>query len=168
MCVALVALDAIVHTRGPRGTRVIAVRDFHTLPGDTPDVENLLQPGELITHVELAASAATGERARSSYVKVRDRASFAFALASAAVVLEVDSAGIVKRARIVLGGVATKPWRSEAAETALVGKTPNRALFETAASIAMQGASPGKHNAFKIDLGKITVVRALSEASGAS
>ncbi|HEY1957633.1 MAG TPA: xanthine dehydrogenase family protein subunit M [Polyangiaceae bacterium] len=162
MCVALVALDAVVLTRGPRGARAIAVRDFHTLPGAHPDVENLLEPGELVTHVELPAQPAG---TRSVYSKVRDRESFAFALASAAVVLHMEG-GTIRRARVALGGVATKPWRSDEAERELVGKAPRLEVFASAASAAMHGATAGKHNAFKIALAKNVIASALARAAG--
>jgi xanthine dehydrogenase YagS FAD-binding subunit len=162
MCVALVALDAVIRTKRTGGERTIAARNFHTLPGDRPDVENVLEPAELITHVELPAMAPS---ARSVYLKVRDRASFAFALASAAVVLELEG-GNIARARVALGGVATKPWRSDDAEAALVGKPPRADVFEGAAAIALRGATPGRYNAFKVDLAKRTLVRALSVAGG--
>ena len=117
MCVALVALDAVVHTQGPQGARQIPIADFHTLPADHPEVETTLQRGELITHVTLPAAPFA---ARSGYVKVRDRAAFAFALASAAVAVDVHG-GRMRAVRVALGGVATKPWRSREAEAALVG-----------------------------------------------
>ncbi|HEY6180400.1 MAG TPA: xanthine dehydrogenase family protein subunit M, partial [Kofleriaceae bacterium] len=112
MCVALVALDAIIHTRGPSGDRAIAIADFHTLPGDHPEIESVLVPGELVTHIELPAAPFA---ARSRYTKVRDRAAFSFALASAAVALELRG-GAIRDARIALGGLATKPWRARDAE----------------------------------------------------
>jgi len=158
MCVALVALDAVVHTRGRSGARAIPIKDFHLLPGDHPEAETVLEQGELITHVELPAS---GFAARSHYLKVRDRASYAFALASAAVALDL-ARGNIRDARIVLGGVATKPWRSVEAERALNGQPPSRKLFEAAAEVAMRGAVPRTYNAFKVELAKRTIVRALS------
>src|SRR3954469_25375530 len=112
MCVALVALDAVIHTRGPSGNRAIPIAEFHTLPGDHPEIESVLVPGELVTHVELPA---TPLAARSRYTKVRDRASFSFALASAAVALELQG-GTIHDARIALGGLATRPWRAVEAE----------------------------------------------------
>jgi xanthine dehydrogenase YagS FAD-binding subunit len=163
MCVALVALDAVVHTRGARGVRAIPIRDFHVLPGEHPEVESVLEKGELITHVELPASAFA---ARSAYVKVRDRASYAFALASAAVALDVRG-GVIREARVALGGVATKPWRSLEAEKELTGKPAARATFERAAARALEGARAQKDNAFKIELGRRTVVRALEKAGAA-
>jgi xanthine dehydrogenase YagS FAD-binding subunit len=164
MCVALVALDAVVHARGPRGERAIPVADLHVLPAPRPEVETVLEPGELITHVTLPA---TPFAARSTYEKIRDRASFAFALASAAVALELRG-GIVRAARVALGGVATKPWRSPAAEAVLVGQAPSTALFRKAAEAALAGAAPRPHNAFKVELAKRTLVRALERVGGAA
>jgi xanthine dehydrogenase YagS FAD-binding subunit len=160
MTTALVALDAIVHTHGPNGTRAFPVTELHTLPGAHPEIETVLQPGELITHVELPATAFA---ARSRYVKVRDRASFAFALASAAVALELRDATI-RDARIALGGVATKPWRARDAERMLVGKAPSTVAFRDAADAALVGATPIADNAFKVELAKRTLVRALQRA----
>lgn len=164
MNVALVALDAVVHTRGPQGSRAIPIADFHLVPGDRPDVETVLQPGELITHVVLPNSPFA---AQSGYLKVRDRASYAFALASAAVALDIQS-GSVRSARIALGGVATKPWRSREAEEAIVGKPPNRELFVAAARAALGGAVSRAHNAFKVELAQRTLVRALETVGGLS
>jgi xanthine dehydrogenase YagS FAD-binding subunit len=165
MCVALVALDAVVHARGAAGaTREIAMADFHTLPGAHPDIECVLAAGELITHVFVPA---TRLASRSHYLKVRDRASFAFALASSAVALDVQGGKIVD-ARVALGGVATKPWRSREAEAELVAKPPTLATFDRAAIAAMQGARAQSDNAFKIELGRRTIVRALREAAAKS
>ncbi|HSY23993.1 MAG TPA: xanthine dehydrogenase family protein subunit M [Polyangiaceae bacterium] len=160
MCVALVALDAVVRTRAPSGAeRAIAFADFHLEPGAHPEVENVLAPGELITHVELPKTAFS---ARSHYLKVRDRASYAFALVSAAVALHVDG-GVIRECRVGLGGVATKPWRSAPAEAGLVGKSPSVAVFRAAAEAAMKDATAQPDNAFKIELAKRTLVRALVE-----
>lgn len=164
MCVALVALDAAVHTRGPRGERTIPITEFHLLPGDHPERETALDHGELITAVTLPASPLA---ARSGYFKVRDRASYAFALASVAVALDVH-AGVIKAARVALGGVATRPWRALEAEEALVGKPPRAAVFKAAAEAAVRGAMPLKDNAFKVALTKRVVVRALSSIGGRS
>ena len=150
MCVALAALEAVVVTQGPRGARRIAFAEFHRTPGETPEIENVLLPGEIITAVELPALPFA---ARSHYLKVRDRASYAFALASAAVALDIGG-GHVRNARIALGGVGTKPWRSPEAEKALVGKTPTPENFRAAAEIALHGAKPRKDNAFKVELAK--------------
>jgi xanthine dehydrogenase YagS FAD-binding subunit len=168
MCVALVALDAIVHTRTPAPggngaatERTIPIADFHTLPGDRPDVESVLAPGELVTHVELPASRFA---ARSRYTKVRDRASFSFALAAAAVALDIRG-GAIREARIALGGVATKPWRAHAAERALIGRPPTPDSFRIAAATAVQGAAPRDDNAFKVELARRTIVRALQRGA---
>jgi xanthine dehydrogenase YagS FAD-binding subunit len=163
MCVALVALDAVVHTqRRQGGPRAIAVAELHTLPGDHPEIETALEPGELITHVTLPPSPFA---ARSRYVKVRDRASYAFALASAAAALELGPQRSIRAARVALGGVATKPWRSREAEAALVGQTASRATFERAAGLALREARGTGENAFKITLAERTLVRALERAA---
>jgi len=159
MNVAMVALDASVHVHGPRGERDIAFVDFHTLPGDHPEIETQLQPGELITWVTIPPIAG-----KQHYLKVRDRASFAFALASAAVVLDVQG-GTIKTARVALGGVATKPWRARDAEAALVGQPPTPAVFSKAADAAVAGAKGQPTNAFKIDLARRTLIRALTEVT---
>jgi xanthine dehydrogenase YagS FAD-binding subunit len=161
MCVALVALDAIVHTRSASGTRAIAIADLHTLPGDHPEVESVLTPGELVTHVELPA---TRFAARSRYTKVRDRASFSFALASAAIALELRG-NAIRDVRIALGGVATKPWRARDAERWLVGKPATPDSFRHAAAMALEGAAPRDDNAFKIELARRTIVRALQRGA---
>jgi xanthine dehydrogenase YagS FAD-binding subunit len=158
LCVALCALDAVVHTRGPRGERTIPIAEFHVVPGDRPERESVLEPGELVVAVLLPPRAGY---AQSRYIKVRDRASFAFALASAAAVLRLDPQGIIREARIALGGVATKPWRSPEAEAVLLGQRPERTLFEKAATAALAAAKPRAHNAFKVALCKRTLVRAL-------
>lgn len=159
MNVAMAALDATVHVHGQQGERDIAFVDFHTLPGEHPDVETQLRPGELITYVTLPP--VTGKQ---TYLKVRDRASFAFALASAAVVLDVQG-GSIKSARVALGGVGTKPWRSKEAEATLVGQAPSPAVFAKAADAALGGAKAQPSNAFKIELARRTLVRALTEVS---
>jgi xanthine dehydrogenase YagS FAD-binding subunit len=166
MCVALVALDAIVHTLGRKGARTIQVGDLHALPGDHPEVEHILEPGELITHVTVPASA---RAARSCYVKVRDRAAFAFALSSAAVALDLSQpgpGGRIRSARVALGGVATKPWRALEVEQALVDRPATRAAFEHAAALAVKGARTTPDNAFKVVLIQRTIVRALERAAG--
>jgi xanthine dehydrogenase YagS FAD-binding subunit len=163
MCVALVALDALVHARAADGsTRAIAITDFHTLPGAKPEIESVLTPGELITYVELPARPFA---ARSRYVKVRDRASFAFALVSAAVALELHGRTIVE-ARVALGGVATKPWRAHEAEAELAGRAMSPDVFAHAAAAAMSGARVRPDNAFKVELARRTVARALARAGG--
>lgn len=157
--VALVALDATVHVRGKGGDRTIPIADFHLLPGQHPERENALAPGELITAIDLPALPFARH---SLYLKVRDRASYAFALASAAVAVDVQ-AGVIRAARVALGGVGTKPWRSKAAERALTGRVPSAALFRSASSVALQGATPRKDNAFKVRLAQRTLERALVE-----
>jgi xanthine dehydrogenase YagS FAD-binding subunit len=160
MCVALMALEAKVHTLRPDGSkRQIALNEFYLLPGDTPERETVLERGELITHVQLPASPRTR---RSHYLKVRDRASYEFALASAAVALELNGQTI-RSARVGLGGVATIPWRSHEAEAALEGKAATRDVFVRAAEAALANARPSAHNAFKIPLAKNTLVFALEE-----
>jgi xanthine dehydrogenase YagS FAD-binding subunit len=161
MCVALVALDAVVHTQGPSGNRAIPIADFHTLPADHPEVESVLLPGELVTHVELPALPFA---ARSRYTKVRDRASFSFALASAAVALDLQG-GKVRDARLALGGVATKPWRAVDAERWLIGKAATLDSFKRTAAIALEGATPREDNAFKVELERRTIVRALQRGA---
>ena len=160
MCIGMVVLDATVHTLKQDGTkRSIAFEDFHVVPGNTPDKETVLERGELITHVELKKSAAAKH---SHYLKVRDRASYEFALTSAAVAVEMDGETI-KEARVGLGGVATKPWRSGEAEKALNGKPASTETFRSAAEAALADAKPLEHNAFKIELAKRTLVYALDE-----
>jgi xanthine dehydrogenase YagS FAD-binding subunit len=162
MCVALAALDAVVHTRHGSRERAIPIGEFHTLPGEHPEIENALAQGELITHIDLPASPIA---AHARYVKVRDRAAFAFALAAAAVGLDVAD-GRIRTARVALGGVATKPWRSAEAEQALVGQPPTRATFERAAAAAIVDPKPRRDNAFKVALAQRTIVRALELAWG--
>lgn len=156
--VALVALDAVVVTEREGGGRHIPVGEFHLLPGDTPDRENVLEPGELIIAIDVPALA---YGRRSHYRKVRDRASFEFALTSAAVAVDVED-GTVHEARIALGGVGTKPWRAREAEQALIGQPFEAASFERAAERAMADAHPVEQNRFKIPLAQRTLVRALS------
>jgi xanthine dehydrogenase YagS FAD-binding subunit len=162
MPVAMVALDAVVHTRRPDGgERAIPLTDFHVSYGEDPARESVLEHGELITAVELPA---VPWFARSHYLKVRDRASYEFALASAAVALDLDG-GHIRAARVALGGVGTKPWRSPEAEQALTGKRAEEATYRAAAEAALRGAKPQKHNGFKIELAKRTVARALAVAA---
>jgi xanthine dehydrogenase YagS FAD-binding subunit len=163
MAVALVALDASVHIKGADGERKIAAGDFHLLPGDTPHRETHVQPGELITYVTIPA---TKFAARSAYVKLRDRASYEFALASAAAALEFRDKKI-HSARLVLGGVATKPWRSPEAEDVLTDATADEKTFQAAAEAALKQAKPYRYNAFKIELAKRAMVRALASATQA-
>jgi xanthine dehydrogenase YagS FAD-binding subunit len=158
MCVALAALDGVVRVRGRGRERTIRFADFHVLPGDRPEREHSLEPGELIVAVDIPS---TPFAVPSAYVKVRDRASYAFALASAAVALEVRD-GTIHQARIALGGIATKPWRAHEAEAMLTGKSVDRAIYRAAADAALRGAVPRRDNAFKIELAKRTLVRALT------
>jgi xanthine dehydrogenase YagS FAD-binding subunit len=161
MCVALAALEASVHVAGPAGTRTITFADFHRLPGDTPERDTNLQPGELVTAVELPAR---GFAANYSYLKIRDRLSYAFALVSVAAALELDG-GRIKQARLALGGVAHKPWRNPDAEAALQGKAPDRQTFVQAADVLLRDARGLAHNAFKIDLARRAIVRTLTQAA---
>jgi len=161
MCVAMAALEATIHLQGPKGTRAVPIGDFHLLPGSTPNRETVLEPGDLITHVTLPPPAAGGKQV---YLKLRDRASYEFALASAAVVVTVTG-GKVTRARIALGGVGTKPWRSPEAEAALVGQAAEAASFRKAAEAAMRGAKPQSENGFKIELAKRCLAHALQIAA---
>jgi xanthine dehydrogenase YagS FAD-binding subunit len=161
MAVAMVALDAAVHIRGPRGERQVPIEDFHKLPGTTPQIETAVEPGDLITYVTIPKSAFA---ARSAYVKLRDRASYEFALASAAVALEVEGATI-RAARIALGGVATKPWRSHEAERALTGSQASAQVFRSVAEAALKSAKPLRYNGFKIELAKMALVRALNQVA---
>jgi xanthine dehydrogenase YagS FAD-binding subunit len=161
MCVALAALEATIHVQGASGARAIPIGDFHLLPGSTPDRETVLEPGDLITHVTLPPPVA---ESKQFYLKLRDRASYEFALASAAVVINVDG-GTVTRARIALGGVGTKPWRSPEAEAALVGQDVNAANFRNAAEAALRDAKPQSENGFKIELAKRCLTHALQVAT---
>jgi xanthine dehydrogenase YagS FAD-binding subunit len=161
VAVALVALDAEVVLTGADGTRTVALADFYRLPGETPDVENDLRPGELITEVVVPR---LDWASRSTYVKVRDRASYEFALCSAAVALDIQDSRVVD-ARVAVGGVATVPWRLTAVEEALRGAPATVESFEAAASVAADGAKPLSGNGFKVSLLKRTVVRALIEGS---
>jgi xanthine dehydrogenase YagS FAD-binding subunit len=164
MCVALAALDATVNITGSSGERRVAFTDFHRLPGDTPELDTNLQPEELITSIDLPASSAGLD---SSYRKVRDRASYAFALVSVAAALKID-AGIICEIRLALGGVSHKPWRASVAEDLLRGKAPTRDNFAAAAAAELAPAIPRRNNAFKIELAKRTIALVLSElASGA-
>jgi xanthine dehydrogenase YagS FAD-binding subunit len=162
-CVPLAALDAVVEVAGANGRRDIPLDDFHLLPGDTPNRETLLEPGELITAVRLPPQAAAFA-ANARYLKIRERTSYAFAVVSAAAALRLDG-GAIAEARIALGGVALKPWRARAAEAALAGATPDPAAFRRAAEAALADAKPSGDNAFKIELARRIVVRALTLAA---
>ena len=163
MSVALYALDAQVELQGPKGKRTIPVRDFHRLPGDDPTRDTELRPDELITAVTLPAS--TAKFARNSwYLKARDRQSYAFALVSVAAGLELDG-NTIKSAGLALAGVAHKPWPSPEAEHALLGKPATDATFQGAADLALKGAHGYKDNAFKVQLARQCIVRALNQAT---
>jgi xanthine dehydrogenase YagS FAD-binding subunit len=164
MCVALAALDATVHVAGPDGERVMAMTDFHRLPGDAPERDTNLRPDEIITAIELPPH---GFRDNYTYLKVRDRLSYAFALVSVAAALEIEN-GTIREARLALGGVAHKPWRDPAAEAALAGQPIDRRAFIAAADIILREAKAFTHNRFKIDLARRTVVRALTQAAQAT
>ncbi len=161
MCVALAALDPTVRVRGPKGERSIPFADFHRLPGDTPQLDTNLPPDELILSIDLPPSPYA---AHSHYLKVRDRASYAFALVSVAAALELDG-NTIRSARIALGGVAHKPWRAHEAEALLQGKPATEASFKQAAEVAFAGAKTYEHNAFKVPMGKNAIVRGLSIAA---
>jgi xanthine dehydrogenase YagS FAD-binding subunit len=161
MCVALAALNATVHVTGPKGARAIAFAEFHRLPGDTPQIDTNLGPHEIITAIELPVSRFT---THYSYLKIRDRLSYAFALVSIAAALELEGDRI-KDARLALGGVAHKPWRDGAAEAALRGQPANEASFARAADLLLREARPHKHNAFKVDLARRGIIRALTQAA---
>jgi len=160
MCVAMAALEATIHLEGPRGARAIAFGDLHLLPGSTPHRETVLEPGELITYVTLPPPAAGS---RQVYLKLRDRASYEFALASAAVVINATG-GKLTRVRIALGGVGTRPWRSHEAEAALAGQPANAASLRKAAEAALRGARAQSENKFKIELAKRCLTHALKMA----
>ena len=161
MCVAMVILNAVIHTLKPDGTkRAIPFNEFHRLPEDSPDLETNLEQGELITHVVLPSQSIAQ---RSHYLKVRDRTSYEFALASAAVALDLDG-NKIRSARIGLGGVATKPWRCSEAEEVLAGQEAIETSFRNAAEVALASAIAREHNHFKIELAKRTIVRALTIA----
>ncbi|SEL90857.1 xanthine dehydrogenase YagS FAD-binding subunit [Roseateles sp. YR242] len=170
LCVALAALDATVHVQSPRGSRQIPFGEFHRLPADHPEIDHTLAPDELITHLTLPPSAFAPH---SCYLKLRERASYAFALVSVAAALVVDDAGRIMAARIALGGVAHKPWRDESAEALLVGQTPSPQVFDAAAQHLLRDARPWggaalpeslPGNAFKIPLARRAIVRALTMA----
>ena len=159
LAVALVAMDAVLELAGPAAVREVALADFHVLPEDHPEHENILQPGEMIEAIRLPLSP-LGRR--STYVKVRDRQSFEWAVVSAAVALDVGADGNIRDARVALGGVGTKPWRAPAAEAALRGKVPGDAAFAAAATEAVRGAQPRSGNGFKVKLAQSTLRRALA------
>jgi xanthine dehydrogenase YagS FAD-binding subunit len=157
MNVALAALEATIHIRGSKGERSVPIGDFHLLPGNTPQRETVLEPGDLITHVTLPPP---GPGSRSLYLKLRDRASYEFALASAAVVV-MTSGGKITRAHVALGGVGTKPWRAPDAEAALNNQPATEDVFRRAAEAALANAKPQSQNGFKVELAKRCLVHAL-------
>ncbi|UVL83254.1 xanthine dehydrogenase family protein subunit M [Pseudomonas sp. B21-028] len=161
MCVALAALEAVVHVLGRGGARTIEFADFHRLPGDAPERDNQLADDELITAIELPAA---GFAEHSHYLKIRDRASYAFALVSVAAALELEGP-VIRQARLALGGVAHKPWRDRAVESWLAGQTVSRETFTAAADALLQNAEPLAHNGFKVRLARRAIVRALSDAA---
>lgn len=163
MCVALVALDATVQVQGPKGERSIPMAEFHRLPGNTPQIDTNLHPGELITAIDLPAMPYAK---RSTYLKVRDRNSYAFALVSVAAVVDVDEGGAIRHSHIALGGVAHKPWRAAKAERVLAGKKPDEATLRAAADAELAGAKPYHDNAFKVELARRAIVRAVTTATG--
>ena len=161
LCVALAALEAIVHVVGPAGARAIAFSNFHRLPGNTPQRDTNLEPNEIITAIELPPK---GFRANYSYLKIRDRLSYAFALISVAAALELEG-DTIKEARLALGGVAHKPWRDPAAEAALRGQRVGESAFAKAADLLLQGARGYGHNSFKIGLARRAILRTLNQAA---
>ena len=161
MCVALAALEAVVRVTGPGGERAIHFAEFHRLPGDTPNIDTNLRADEIITGVDLPAK---GFAEHHSYLKVRDRASYAFALVSVAAALEMDGDTITE-ARLALGGVAHKPWRDPQAEKLLNGQSASRENFQRVAEALLRDAKGYGHNSFKIELAKRAIVRALSQAA---
>jgi xanthine dehydrogenase YagS FAD-binding subunit len=162
MCVALAVLDASVRVRGKKGERMIPFADFHRLPGEIPQTDTNLLRDELILSIDLPASPYANH---SQYLKVRDRASYEFALVSAAVALDLED-DRVRSARIALGGVAHKPWRCEEAEQGLIGKKIGRDVFEVAAKESIAGAKTYKYNKFKVEMAKNAVAQALATAGG--
>jgi xanthine dehydrogenase YagS FAD-binding subunit len=163
MCVALAALDASVEVEGPMGSRVILFTDLHRLPGDAPERDTMLEPGELITSVVLPQLSFAG---RSAYRKVRDRSSYAFALVSMAAALDIGEDGGIRDIRLALGGVAHKPWRATKAETLLRGQAPTEAIIRAAAEAELADAAPLRDNGFKIELAKRTIAAVVGDLAG--
>ena len=159
--VALTALEATIHIQNAKGTRSVPINEFYLLPGDTPERETVLEPGDLITHVTLPAPVAAS---KSFYLKLRDRASYEFALSSAAVIVKVENNRLT-HVRVALGGVGTRPWRSPESERALAGATVSEASFRTAAEAALKDARPQSQNGFKIELAKRCLTHALKIAT---
>lgn len=165
MCVALAALDAVVQVQGPNGSRSIPFTDFHRLPGDRPQIDTTLRPGELILAIDLPPM----EYGRkSTYIKVRDRNSYAFALVSTAAILDINDNGTIRKAHVALGGVAMKPWRATKAERLLAGKKPEPDAIRQAADAELKDAKPYPGNAFKVELAKRAIVRAVITAAATS
>jgi xanthine dehydrogenase YagS FAD-binding subunit len=164
MCVALAALEAVIRVRGVKGEHNIPISEFHRLPGNMPQVETSLQPGELILSIDLPPSPYSQH---SHYLKVRDRASYEFALVSVAAALDIQG-GVIHSARIALGGVAHKPWRVEHAEQALAGEKPSAAAFARSAKAILAGAKPHQDNGFKVTMAERAIVEAFSLAAGAA
>ncbi|WP_457090995.1 FAD binding domain-containing protein [Microvirga sp. P5_D2] len=163
MCVALAALEAVVHVTGPDGPRTIPMAEYHRLPGDRPEIDTTLAHDEIVTAVELPAKSAAFAT-NYTYLKLRDRLSYAFALVSVAVGLEIDG-GVIRKAHIALGGVAHKPWRRPDAEDLIVGKSAGRDAFAAVAERLLEGARGYEHNAFKIELARRGIIRALTQAA---
>ncbi|WP_425995088.1 FAD binding domain-containing protein [Afipia sp. DC4300-2b1] len=161
MCVALLALDATVHVMGQNGTRTIPMAEFHRLPEDKPEQDTNLQPNEMITAIELPPAPFTRNY---TYIKIRDRMSYAFALVSVAAALELEG-GVIKEARLALGGVAHKPWRDKTAEDALKEQKPEQANFVRVADVLLRDAKPQKDNGFKVELARRVIARALTQAA---
>lgn len=162
VAVALVALDATMQVKGPKGERTFLVEELFRLPGDTPHLEHTLLPGELIVEVRVPGRP---DSRRARYLKVRDRASYEFALVSAAAALDVAD-GVIRSARLAVGGVGTRPWRMRAVEAALIGKAPDRHAFQAASRLALEGARPLSDNHYKLELLPRTIVRALEMTGG--
>jgi xanthine dehydrogenase YagS FAD-binding subunit len=164
MCVALAVLEAVVHVTGPRGNREIPFSEFHRLPGETPEIDTTVAHNEIILAIELPR---TGFARNYTYLKIRDRLSYAFALVSVAVGVELDG-GVIKQARIALGGVAHRPWRITSAEERLNGLAAERKAFGVAADAILEGAAGFAHNGFKIELARRAIVRGLEQAAAAT
>ena len=162
MCVALAALDSVVHVTGPRSKRQIPFLEFHRLPGDAPERDTNLHPGELITAIELPR---IDYAKRSAYLKIRDRNSYAFALVSVAAIVDADDDGLIRHIHLALGGVAHRPWRASKAERALVGQKVEAAVLRAAAESELSDAHPYQHNGFKVELAKRAIVRAVQVAA---
>ena len=163
MAVALAAMDAVIQIEGPGGGRSLPISQLYRLPGDTPNIETDLIPGELIAYIDLPAMSSI----RSHYLKVRDRNSYAFALVSVAAVINVDAGNNIREARVALGGVAPKPWRVPEAEALLKGKPATEGSYRQASEVIVGGANPLQHNAFKVELARRSIVRVLSNAASA-